>query len=98
MTGEAEIWFAMIESRVNNLDEFKNLFLKKYWEEIEQGKVREEINFGKYRGYGNSRENYAIRLINKAQQVEPKYSESELVNVLGRHFERDIKERVGIEG
>lgn len=97
MKGEAEVWFSMVEETITTFEEFKAAFLKKYWGETEQDRVRGNLNWGRYKGYERSRENYAIRLINLAQQVEPKYEERELIKAVARHFEREVKSRIGIE-
>ncbi|KAK4886864.1 hypothetical protein RN001_003135 [Aquatica leii] len=38
------VWYQGIEDRFESFEEFKNMFLEKYWGEIEQNKVRELIN------------------------------------------------------
>ena len=91
LRGDAELWFQMVEERIDTFDQFETLFIKQYWGESNQRKIRANLFNGKYtESEGISREKYIIRKIYNIRYLEPKFTEDEMVRYLARHFNDDI--------
>ena len=48
LEGEAAVWWRLIKKSVTNFAEFKETFTNKYWSDMIQEKVRNELEFGRY--------------------------------------------------
>lgn len=91
MKGNAEFWFELIVDGFETIDEFESLFLKQYWSEHTQQKIRFNLFNGKYNdNLGISRENYVMRKFYNIKYLEPKFTEGEMVRYIARHFKDDI--------
>ena len=81
----------MVEERIDTFDQFEALFIKQYWGESNQRKIRANLFNGKYtESEGISREKYIIRKIYNIRYLEPKFTEDEMVRYLARHFNDNI--------
>lgn len=99
LKGDAEIWYSIIEDKYETIDEFINLFLKNYWGENQQSKVREYLFNGKYKeNVGSTREKYIMQKYNYVRHLEPCMSESEIVIYFARHFPENIRDVILIQG
>ncbi|KAK5644203.1 hypothetical protein RI129_008048 [Pyrocoelia pectoralis] len=88
-----------IEERNNRavemLEEFKEMFLHKFWGKMEQSKIRRLLVNGKYKGYENSREIYATKIISQVRQLFPPMDEKgSNIYYMGQHFEDDVNRRI----
>lgn len=91
LKGEADFWYQTIEEKYESFEQFENLFLKQYWGEYNQQKVRQNLFNGKYyENSGISRERYILRKLYNIRYLEPKFTENEMVRYLARHFSDDI--------
>lgn len=91
LQGDAELWYQLVEDKYENFEQFEELFLRQYWNEFVQQKVRTNLFYGSYNpNYSMSREKYIMSKYYNIRQLEPKISEYEIVRYLGRHFEDDI--------
>lgn len=91
LKGNAELWYNIIEERYCTMGEFTELFLRQYWGEYVQQKVRLNLFNGKYsESFGCSREQYFIRKYNTIRHLEPHLTEAEIVKYIAHHFEDDV--------
>ncbi|GJQ74833.1 hypothetical protein Trydic_g21670 [Trypoxylus dichotomus] len=45
---EAATWFSIIQDTCHNFDEFRAMFLQKYWDEVVQSKIRTNLTMEKF--------------------------------------------------
>lgn len=95
----AQTWWDMISEDVQTFDDFETEFIKQYWGQTQQMRVRQDLLFGKYRvgGY-ESRESYIIKKYSIIRHLTPVISESDIVAQLTRHFDNDIVHAVALRG
>lgn len=48
LTGEAAIWWRIVKENINNFDDFRDAFTEKYWGVVQQERVRDQLEYGKY--------------------------------------------------
>lgn len=91
LRADAELWYQMVEERFETFEQFEILFLKQYWGEYNQRKVRLNLFNGRYdENEGISRERYTIKKFYNIRYLDPKFTEDEMVRYLARHFHDDI--------
>jgi hypothetical protein len=88
---DAQVWYSIIEGSFTSFGEFEELFLNKFWGEIEQSKTRNNLYTGKFRPDGIlSRESYFTRKYAILQFLTPKIQENEIIRHMARHFDFEI--------
>jgi hypothetical protein len=99
MLGNAQAWFDLCCGNVENFSMFKDKFIDQYWGNEQQQKIRQNLNFGKYKtGYYYNKEMYAIKKISILKYLIPKLEEADIVTNLARHYDQDIIQAVAIQG
>ena len=92
LEGIAREWWELVSQNDENINTFRDKFIKKYWNENVCFQISSELQFGRFIPNNNlSRAEYAIKLINNAKDLIPPPSESEIVAKLSRHFHDDIR-------
>lgn len=95
LEGNAQEWFTIVEHKFGSFNEFKELFLNKYWSELTQNKIRTDLFNGRYNPFfGTPREIYFTKRYANTQHVIPKINEDELIKFYSRHFQYDIVKAV----
>lgn len=89
-----QVWFSVIQDSFSTFNEFQDLFIKNYWSEQRQAKVRFQLFNGRYYPKNLSREAYFIRQFSIAKYLIPKIDEKELITYFSRHFDFDISKAV----
>lgn len=92
LEGNAKIWANVNKAKWQKFDEFKDAFLKKYWSEEIQDKIRSGLfmqrsynpRFGKYT-------DHAWYWINRTIHLTPAIGEGQLVRSIAKHFSKDIE-------
>ncbi|KAJ8985437.1 hypothetical protein NQ317_017069 [Molorchus minor] len=93
LKGEAETWFNIIEDNFETFEQFKDLFIGKYWCESYQSRIRENLFNGRFNeDYGYSMENYILKKFSYIKFLDPPMPENEVVRYLARHFESNIRD------
>ncbi|XP_031340992.1 uncharacterized protein LOC116169104 [Photinus pyralis] len=90
--GNAKAWADLNRNNWKTWEEFKDAFIKNYWSEEVQGKIRLQIatprlyqaKFGKYT-------DHVWFWVNKTNHLQPPMRESQLVDALSRHFPREVE-------
>lgn len=96
---EASTWWKIIRDRVNNFEQFKELFTDKYWGPMEQEKARDYLEYGKYRhGTGISMIQYMEKCVLESRQLLPVLSDRHLIKKIARHFDREVQTAVVMRG
>lgn len=99
LNGNALLWFASRELRINNFDDFQQQFLNYYWGEHTQSLAREKLYFGRFdHNRGTSMNNYALTLYTLVQHLDPPMREDEIVVYIARQFRSDMAETITILG
>nr|XP_023020466.1 uncharacterized protein LOC111509030 [Leptinotarsa decemlineata] len=91
------IWFNSQENNIQTFEDFENLFIRQYWGENAQLKIRDKLQFGKFdECRSQNYNNYAIQLYATAQYLQPKMREDEMVGYISRHFRQEIFEIISM--
>lgn len=99
LTEEAAIWWRIVRGQVNTYDEFREVFIEKYWGQVQQEKVRDRLEYGKYhRDQGKSMIQYMEHSVLECRQLLPVLSDRHLIKKLARHYDRDIQIAVVTRG
>lgn len=92
LTGEAGIWWRIVKDQVNTFEEFREVFTEKYWGAIQQERVRDQLEYGKFRPNGSlTMVQYLERKVLECRQLIPIMSDRHLIKKLARHYEREIQ-------
>ena len=92
LEGIAREWWELVSQNDENINTFREKFIKKYWNENVCFQISSELQFGRHIPNSNlSRVEYAIKMINNAKDLIPPSSENEIVSRLSRHFNDDIR-------
>ena len=92
LQGRALSWFRLAIGGHASYEEFKNLFLTKYWNNTTQYAVRIKINNGKYTpGRGQHLIDYFLDLAQQSLLLDPPMCENEFVQLIVRHFPDTIR-------
>lgn len=92
LRGFAYDWWSLVRHKTNDLNDFKQLFIKKFWSDDAQHHVRAYIQTGAYDPRkGVSMSNYALRHCNNARDLIPAYNDKEIIRCMSRHFSQEVK-------
>ena len=95
LKGPARDWWEHIEDSITGLQDFQKQFIKKYWSEQKQERVRRDLEFGFYnQSYSQSRSQYALQMYNDAMMLDEALSSKNIINKLSRHFDEIVREAV----
>lgn len=84
-------WWGSARDDIQNLEDFIQRFKGRYWSEIIQGRIREDISSGKYEcNRGLTPSAYFLGKVRSAKHLEPPLPESMLVKKLSYHFHECI--------
>ena len=76
LEGIAREWWELVSQNDNNINTFREKFVKKYWNENVCFQISSELQFGRFIPNNNlSRAEYAIKMINNAKDLIPPPSE-----------------------
>ena len=92
LEGIAREWWELVSQNDENVNTFREKFIKKYWNENVCFQISSELQFGRFIPNNNlSRAEYAIKMINNAKDLIPPPSENEIVSKLSRHYNDDVR-------
>ena len=92
LDGIAREWWELVSQNDENISSFGEKFIKKYWNENVCFQISSNLQFGRHISNGNlSRVEYAIKMINNANDLIPPPSENKIVAKLSRHFHDDVR-------
>jgi hypothetical protein len=92
LEGEAAVWWRVMRPKVNNYEEFRSAFMERYWSSQRQEKVRDRLEYGRYRpGEGINMSQYMERMVLECRQLIPAMSDQQLIRKMARHFSREIE-------
>lgn len=87
--GEARNWYYMIQSEINNWEDFEREFKSAYWNPIVQSNLKHKVEYGRYyQSNGLTRVQYAIHIFTLGNDL--RISEDEICMHLRSHFPRDV--------
>ena len=90
--GSAKNWFEIYEAEITSFEDFENKFYLQYWNENHQRNARKKLEFGQYFPNGKySRSEYALDLLSIASELKDSREESEIINQISMHFEKDVR-------
>lgn len=90
---ETRSWFSVYRDSMTCLEEFKEKFLAKFWNENIQSRERQRIIFGQYRKQeGVSYTEYFLSHVLICKNLEGLESEGQILKLLLRHFPDKIRE------
>ena len=92
-SGVEDHWWPTVRNDIASYVEFKGRFKNKYWSEVIQSRVRDELCNGQYRTNGRlTATAYFLMKICRARYLEPIMTESDLVTRLSHHFNQSISQ------
>lgn len=98
MEGTAKQWWQVIKSDIESLDEFKERFLEKYWNDEIQSEIKRKLENGKYVVGGRlTRTEYFIEKVLLMKNLTPRLTEAEIVKQLSNHFDGLIRDAVKVQ-
>lgn len=96
LRGSAADWAATRENSFDTFENFEAAFRDRYWGVENERELFLELKYGEYRS-GN-RADYMLKMAGKAAFLTEKIAETELVDYLSKHFEREIQRAVCLSG
>ncbi|KAK5650244.1 hypothetical protein RI129_001273 [Pyrocoelia pectoralis] len=94
MRGDAQLWYETMEEKIGRYEEFKEIFRQQYWGELEQEKIKREVQVGRYNKSMGTREKYLIQKYALYKHLDNIVEEAVIIGQLAGHFGEEIKERV----
>lgn len=86
-------WWQMIRAETKTLQEFEERFINKYWHPDVQTGIRRRMEVEKYQvGGRKTRTEYFIERVLLMNNMTPKMTETDIISVLGEHFEQRIQD------
>lgn len=86
----ASDWWHVVQSDVNNFEEFEEKFKESFWSLTIQEEQNKKLEFGRYRPDNKQTcVQYATHMAAIAKDLN--YSEKDLVNKISRHFTKEVK-------
>jgi hypothetical protein len=99
MNGSANQWWQMIKHDVYSIEQFKERFVNKYWNENIQSEIRRRLQTGRYSMEGRAnRSEYFIEKVLILRNLTPKLTEQEIIKHLTNHFEKTIRDAIRVRG
>ena len=99
LTGEANIWWRINRDQISTFKEFEEGFTEKYWGPLQQEKVRDQLEYGRYNHQGSlNMLQYMERQVLLCRQLIPVMSDRHLITKLARHYNREIQIAVVTRG
>lgn len=99
LTGEAAIWWRIVREQVRNFQEFADVFTEKYWGAIQQERIRDQLEYGRYNANGSrNMVQYMEQRVLQCRQLIPVLPDRHLIKKLARHYDREIQIAVVIRG
>ena len=92
LEGEATIWWRLVRDSINTFVEFTEAFVNKYWNDVIQERVRDQLEFGWYhQEAGMSMIQYLERKLLENRQLIPPISDRHLIRKIARHYPHEIE-------
>lgn len=92
LLGTCHNWWEFVEYRVNDFNDFRTLFLEKYWNDAAQDRVRRELFEGHYRNDSQiGMADNVMQIYNKPRLLRDAPQDALLVRRLISHFDRDVR-------
>lgn len=92
LENDAKEWFYLIQNGISDFGEFEHAFKERYWNETIKIAIKKRLEFGTFAQAGKkTRVQYATQLFNYAKDIDQDRSEDDIIKVIARHFEREIK-------
>lgn len=92
LEGEVAVWRKVIKRNITCYEDFCDAFREKFWSQQVQAKVRDRLEYGKYRASeGWTMTQYLERLVLECRQLIPVMSDRHSVRKIARHYSREIE-------
>lgn len=92
LTDEAATWWRLTKPTVNNFQEFKEVFIQKYWDELRQERIRNELEYGRYEWYRHrSMSRYMEEKLLEVRHLTPTIPIMQVIRKLSKHFGREVQ-------
>lgn len=98
LSGSAANWAAIYSYVWSNFGDFKRTFLRTYWSDREQEKIKREIITGSWAPGHFSMSDHFAYFVNRAQLLTKPFSETELVMYLMRHYPANTQALFALTG
>ena len=91
LEGEAVIWWKLVKNEITTFQQFQDVFISKYWNQLVHEAVRDRLEYGKYStDSGLSMIQYMEKCILQNHQLIPPISDKHLIRKIARHYSHDI--------
>lgn len=92
LNGDAALWWRLIRPQVSSFAEFQHAFTQKYWDELRQERVRNELEYGRYEWIRHkSMVHYMEGKLLEARHLTPTIPTAQVIRKISKHFGRDIQ-------
>ena len=92
LEGEAAVWWRVIKNSGTNFAEFKEAFTNKYWSDMIQERVRNELEFGRYQmESGMNMIQYLERKLLENRQLIPPIPDQYLIRKIAKHYSQGVQ-------
>lgn len=99
LIGEAAVWWRIVRGQINNFQEFEEVFTEKYWGAIQQERVRDQLEYGRYNPNGSKNMvQYMEQRVLQCRRLIPVLPDRHLIKKLARHYDREIQIAVVTRG
>lgn len=96
LRGSASVWGDVKRAEFVDFEEFKRLFLARFWGAEKEREAYQRLQFGNYQS--GSRADYFMNMLRESRYISNKIKETDVVKLLINHFPSDIKRGIVISG
>lgn len=89
LRGSALTWAMAKRNKFDTFSEFSSSFMQRYWDSEDERKTFRRIEYGSYEN--GSRADYFLRLVNENNYLSQPLTEREIVKILIKHFDHNIR-------
>jgi hypothetical protein len=92
LSGDAATWWKLTRQQIHSFQEFKDVFIQKYWDELRQEHVRHDLEYGRYEWHKHkSMSHYMEGKLLEVRHLTPAIPTAQIIRKISKHFGREIQ-------
>jgi hypothetical protein len=92
LSGDAATWWKLTRQQIHSFHGFKDAFVRKYWDELKQEHVRNDLEYGKYEWHKHkSMSHYMEGKLLEVRHLTPAIPTAQIIRKISKHFGREIQ-------
>lgn len=93
LTHEAGTWWRLTRHQISSFNDFRELFVRKFWDETRQEGVRNDLEFGRF-DFNNPQRTmvqYMEMKMLEARHLTPVIPTTQMIRKISRHYGREVQ-------